>query len=263
MQFAATGLAALSSPFVVAVAAWGLLAGTVATWIGHRYRCVTDEGGMESASLGDATCPNCSHVIELAEAIPGRAGSCSACGHALGRTWLGGVLAVTAGSLAMLATWGPTVNVVPFLWLVPVLVTAAVVDLRTMLIPRHVVWVGFGVGLASIAGVALSRGNPGELVSALIGAAGYFAFLFVMHVVHPGGMGFGDVRLALVLGLYLGWIDLRMPLFGLLLANLVYLAYALPKRLSKGRDEGKFSPFGPGLAMGTLLAVCFWSSLVG
>jgi prepilin signal peptidase PulO-like enzyme (type II secretory pathway) len=66
----------------------------------------------------------------------------------------------------------------------------------------------------------------------------------------------------LVLGLYLGWIDWRLPLFGLLLGNLAYLVYAVPQRIARGREGAKFSPFGPGLAMGTLLAVFFYSNLI-
>src|SRR3954451_18086503 len=113
-----------------------------------------------------------------------------------------------------------------------------------------------------MAAVAFAKGRPESLESALIGAGAYFAFLFVMHVVSPAGMGFGDVRLSLVLGLYLGWIDLRLPLFGLLIGNIVYLCYALPQRIKKGKEAGRYSPFGPGLALGTLLAVVLYASLV-
>lgn len=261
-MIAATGLAALSSLALVPVVAWALVAGTMAAWIAHRYEPATDEDGYEFADLGVARCTHCEHEIGLAESWPGRSGTCAECGRSVPGTWLGAQLAVLLGCLAMLATWGPSTTLLPFLWLVPVLVVAAVTDLRTMLIPKRVVWVGFGVGLLSIAAVALGRGNPGELVTALIGAAAYFGFLFVMHVINPGGMGFGDVRLALVLGLYLGWIDLRLPLFGLLIGNVVYLAYALPQRIRKGKESGRFSPFGPGLVAGTFLAVFFWTSLI-
>ncbi|MFN8052495.1 MAG: A24 family peptidase [Acidimicrobiales bacterium] len=257
------GLSALSTIALIPTVAWGLAAGTVAAWTSHRYVAATDDDGYEVARLGDATCSRCGHVISLAEAAPGRSGTCASCGRSLPLTWLGSQLAVLLGSIAMLATWGPSLTVIPFLWLVPVLVVAAVTDLRTMLIPKRVVWVGLGVGLASIATVAIVRGHPEELKTALIGSAAYFGFLFVMHVISPGGMGFGDVRLALLLGLYLGWIDIRLPLFGLLIGNLVYLVYAIPQRIAKGKEAGRFSPFGPGLALGTFLAVFFWTSLVG
>ena len=132
-------------------------------------------------------------------------------------------------------------------------------------------WPGFVTGkLSDVAGVVVAAVLVSVAVVAVgvgerraaIGSAAYFGFLFLFHVVSPGGLGFGDVRLALVLGLYLGWIDLRLPLFGLLLGNLVYLGYAVPARITGGKGGAKHSPFGPGLAMGTLLAVVFSSSLI-
>ena len=258
----ATGFAALSSLALIPTVLWGLIAGSVAAWFGHRYASGNDSDGFEIAVLADATCPRCHHVITLAEAAPGRSSVCAHCARRLPFTWVGTQLAVLLGSIAMLTTFGPHPVLIPFLWLVPVVVTAAVTDLRTMLIPKRVVWVGLGIGFASMATVAIASGQPGTLKSAAIGSAAYFGFLFVFHLISPGGLGFGDVRLALVLGLYLGWIDLRLPLFGLLLGNLVYLVYAVPQRITGGKDSGKFSPFGPGLAMGTLLAVFFYTSLI-
>lgn len=258
-----TGLGALSSLALIPTVVWGVVAGSIAAWFGHRYASGNDADGYEVAVLADATCPRCEHVITLAETAPGRSSTCASCSRRLPLTWVGTQLAVLVGSLAMLTTFGPRAVLIPFLWLVPVLVTAAVTDLRTWLIPKRVVWVGLGIGLVSIAAVSTIGGHPETLQSAAIGSAAYFGFLFVFHVISPMGMGFGDVRLALVLGLYLGWIDLRLPLFGLLLGNLTYLVYALPRRFSKAEGEGgKYAPFGPGLAMGTLLAVVFYASLI-
>ena len=257
------GLDALSSVAVLPVVVWALISGAVAAWFAHRYAVGEDEEGYEIAVLADATCPRCDHVVTLSEAVPGRRLVCGSCSGRLPLTWVGTHAAVLIGCLAMLATFGDRWVLLPFLWLVPVLVAAAITDLRTMLIPRRVVWVGFSVGLAAISAVAVGTGNADTLTSAFIGSAAYFGFLFVCHIVFPAGMGFGDVRLALLLGLYLGWIDLRLTLFGLLIGNLVYLAYALPQRVTKGKEAGRFAPFGPGLAMGTLVAVVFYSSLIG
>jgi prepilin signal peptidase PulO-like enzyme (type II secretory pathway) len=257
-----TGLAALSTFAIIPTVIWGLVAGTVAAWFGHRYASGNDADGYEVAVLSDATCPRCGHVITLAEAAPVRSSACNSCSRRLPITWIGTQIAVLLSSIAMLATWGPRAVLLPFLWLVPVVITAAVTDLRTMLIPKRVVWVGLAIGFATIAGVSLWLDEPGLVTNAVIGSAIYFGLLFVMHVISPGGMGFGDVRLALVLGLYLGWIDWRLPLFGLLLGNLAYLVYAVPQRIARGREGAKFSAFGPGLAMGTLLAVFFYSNLI-
>ena len=238
------------------VAAW------ISGWFAHRYQIGEDADGYEIAVLGHATCDRCEHQLTPREVLPVRALRCPSCGERLPLSWSIHHLAVLAGSLAMLATWGPHVVLLPFLWMVAVLVTCATTDHRTMLIPKRVVWIGLAVGLVGIVGVSLAWGEPDLITHALIGSAAYFGFLLVAHLINPAGMGFGDVRLALLLGLYLGWIDIRLPLFGLLIGNLVYLAYALPQRIAKGRDNGRFSPFGPGLAIGTILAVCLQSVLV-
>jgi len=252
-----TGVDALTTVAMIPTVLWALVSGTVAAWLGHRYASAGDDG-YEYAVLSDATCPKCDHVITLPEAAPGRSAVCTSCSRRLPLTWIGTQVSVLAASIAMLATFGPRLVLVPFLWLVPVLVTAAVTDLRTLLIPKRVVWVGFGIGLASIAGTAAWMGITDTLTSAIIGAAVFFGMLFFFHVVFPSGMGFGDVRLALVLGLYLGWLDWRLPLFGLLIGNVVYLVYAAPRRMM----GSKYSPFGPALAAGTLLAIYFSSSLL-
>lgn len=259
---AATGLDAFATLAMLPVVVWSLVSGMVATWLAHRYVEAVGTDGIEYAQLDSARCPHCDTTIGLADLVPGRLGICGSCGRALDVTWIGGVLASLAGGLAMLATFGDRAVLVPYLWLVPVLVVAAIVDLRTMLIPRRVVWVGFGIGLAVMAATAAWMGAVESLTSALVGAAAYFGFMFVLHLVNPSAMGFGDVRLALVLGLYLGWLDLRLTLIGLLIGNVVYLAYALPQRIRLGSEAGRFSPYGPGLAVGTIVAVCCWSVFV-
>lgn len=258
-----TGWGALATYAVIPTVVWGIAAGWVCSWIAHRYQSVEDSDGFERADLGDAVCSHCERSLSLSDVAPIRSWACVGCHHRLPITVIGTQLAVLIGALAMLMTWGAESVVLPFMWLVPVVITAAVIDIRTMLIPKRLVWVGFGVGLASISAVALFRGNPETIVRALIGAALLFGFLFITHVVSPAGMGFGDVRLAAVLGLYLGWIDIRLPLFGLLIGNVAYLSYAIPARISKGKLAGRYSPFGPGLALGTLIAVVMSSTLTG
>lgn len=251
-----TGWAALSSVAVIPTVLWALASGSVAAWIGHRYRNAPDDEDV--AQLSDATCPRCGHVITLSEAAPGRSAACVACHRRLPFSWIATQLAVLVGCLGMLMTFGPQAALLPFLWLVPVLVTASVVDLRTMLIPKRVVYVGFAVGLLSIAAIALWRGVPDTLVPALACSAAYVGVLGLMWFIMPAGMGFGDVRLAAVLGLYLGWIDWRLVIFGLFISNVVHVVWAGPARLR----GVKYQPFGPALAMGTLLAIAFFPNLL-
>lgn len=190
-------------------------------------------------SSGRSQCPSCHTQISARDNIPvvswlALRGRCRHCGWRIPVRYPLVELSVPVLWLTMLWTWGAELRLVPFLWLVPVLVSASVIDMQTMKIPKKIVWPGFVVGLILISVVSLW---PDELTSvpelflswgdttrdlilhAVLGAAMYFGFLFIAWFAYPKGMGFGDVRLALVLGLYLGWIDLRLPLLGLIISS--------------------------------------------
>lgn len=246
---------------VLSVAVGGTVVGWLVAHLVHRY---DEDLTTETAVLAEATCPSCSHQLSLGETAPPRfwlsGARCPSCDRRLPWSWIATQVAIPMLSLAMVATWGASWALIPFLWLVPVLVAAAAVDIRLMLIPRRIVWVGFGVGLLLIAAVSLTVGSAEDVQRALIGAALYFAFLFVAHLVSPGGMGFGDVRLAAVLGLYLGWISVVMTAVGLFLACLFGVVLGLVvRRVTSGQ---RHFPFGPGLAAGTMVAIWFWSPIL-
>ena len=105
--------------------------------------------------------------------------------------------------------------------------------------------------------------------AALIGAAAYFFFLFVTHMVYPAGMGFGDVKLAAVMGLYLGWLGwtdllpvagpLRLVFYALMLGCVLGVVFGLGVQVATKR-RGAF-PFGPALALGCYVVVLFASDL--
>src|SRR5690606_14692726 len=124
-----------------------------------------------------------------------------------------------------------------------------------------VAWWGAGVGAGLIAATSLWIGAPGTLRGAVVGGVCYFAFLFIVSIISPGGMGFGDVRLSLLLGLYLGWTHVMMPAAGLFLACLIGVGLGLGVRLASHGRQRHF-PFGPGLALGTLLAIAFHAPIL-
>ena len=246
------------------VAALIVVGGTAVGWAAahlvHRY---SEDPETETAVLGDATCPHCDHALALADTAPPKwwfdGQPCPNCREPLPSSWIGVQLAVPVLGLAMLATFGLVWSLIPFLWLVPVLVVAAAVDIRTMLIPRRIVWVGFWVGLALLTSTILITGTVEDLVRSLAGAALYFGILYITYLISPAGMGFGDVRLALLLGLYLGRISLMLTAVGLFLACIFGVVMGLAVRHATGGQ--KHFPFGPGLALGTMVAIFFWSPI--
>jgi leader peptidase (prepilin peptidase) / N-methyltransferase len=118
--------------------------------------------------------------------------------------------------------------------LVAVLVPAAAIDLRRRIIPNRLVAAGAAAGLALLA-LADSAALPAHL-AATLGAGGFF---LAAALLRPGELGMGDVKLAAVLGLYLGGAVVVALLVALVAATAVGLA---------GRRSTL--PLGPFLALG-------------
>jgi len=135
------------------------------------------------------------------------------------------------------------------------LLAISVIDLKLQIIPNRIVYPTIFVSVPLLAVAAVAEHDGGRLVRALVGAAAAWAALLVIHLISPGGMGFGDVRLSFILGLFLGWLGYGHVLVGLFTGFLLgafigVLLVAL--RLRKRTDS---VPFGPFLAAGAVIAV--------
>lgn len=144
------------------------------------------------------------------------------------------------------------------------LLAVSAVDLRVYRIPDRIVFPALGLTavLMLVATFAIVR-PYGDVLQpleyALVGMATFFAILFVFHVIYPAGMGFGDVKLALLMGLSLGWVAngagsaAYLVMIALFIGSLVGIVFGLLVRVARGRG-GAF-PFGPALAFGTVFVV--------
>jgi leader peptidase (prepilin peptidase)/N-methyltransferase len=132
--------------------------------------------------------------------------------------------------------------------LVLVLVPAAAIDLEHRIIPNRLTAVG--AVLAVALGTALDPGGePGRLIAGA--AAG--GFLLVAALLYPNGMGMGDVKLAGVMGLFLGAAVAPALLIALLSGVVVGSVILARKGVRAGRKTAV--PFGPFLALGGIVAV--------
>lgn len=140
----------------------------------------------------------------------------------------------------------------PFLWLAVVLTAISVIDLRIWLIPWWMPWAGAAIGLVLISAVSISLGERGQILWAVLGGVGGFALFFVLWLAAPGKLGFGDVRLAVLLGMFTAWIHPALPVYGLLIGSVLGLVMgAVSLAVSR---ESRF-PFGPALALGAMAAI--------
>jgi leader peptidase (prepilin peptidase) / N-methyltransferase len=149
-----------------------------------------------------------------------------------------------------------------YLVLTGALIAISVIDLEHFIIPNRIV---YPVGFASVfllALAALIQHHWSAFGRSLLGACCAFAFFFVLHLVSPRGMGFGDVRLSFVLGLFLGWLGWPELLGGLFAGFLFGAVIGLALIAFGGRERSQHIPFGPYLAAGTMTFVLAGDHLV-
>lgn len=174
--------------------------------------------------------------------------------------WLAVELVTVAVFAVLGATFGDTEAVLPLLVLGGALVAVSAVDIEHYRIPDRITFPALGMAAALLVVVSFTLDVTGALGSAAIGAATYFGILLLAHLVNPRGMGFGDVKLALLMGLFLGWWGyvtgppvaepIRLVLNALILGCLLGVVFGLAHRFVT-RDRDGF-PFGPSLAVACL-----------
>lgn len=154
-----------------------------------------------------------------------------------------------------------------FLFLAAITVALGLIDLDHHVLPNSIVLPSALVAAALLAASAILAGNYTALLGAAIGAAAMFFFYFVLAIVSPRGMGMGDVKLAGVLGLYLGylgWGALIVGGFGAFLLGGLFSIVLLLLRKA-GRKSG--IPFGPWMLLAAWLGIFFgqtiWSGYLG
>jgi prepilin signal peptidase PulO-like enzyme (type II secretory pathway) len=157
----------------------------------------------------------------------------------------------------------------PSLWLLPAylvflwaMILLTVTDLDTKLIPNRI------LGPASIISIALLvvshflDTSSGSLLDAAIGGAAYFSVMFLLALIVRGGLGFGDVKLAFLVGVFTGYLGLGHVLvagFGSFLIGGLVAAFLLITRKSGRKDA---IPFGPFMTTAAILTVFFGQDVI-
>jgi leader peptidase (prepilin peptidase)/N-methyltransferase len=148
-----------------------------------------------------------------------------------------------------------------------VLLLASVIDITEYRLPDVVVVPALAVGLVLVTTISVAESSSDRIRFAFFGALLAFAVLLIAHLISPQGMGFGDVKFASLLGLMVGWQADSIAEVLLLVLWLFLIGFAigtvggLAFMVLRGRNQP--FPFGPFLALGTLITVVFSQSLVG
>jgi leader peptidase (prepilin peptidase) / N-methyltransferase len=237
-------------PIAFAAAVAGAFGATIGSFLNVvAYRLPRAESLVSPGSR----CPGCGTAIKVYDNVPVFGwlllrGRCRSCRAPISARYpiieaLTGALAV-----AVVLTKHSAADVALGLVLVGVLVPIALIDLEHRIIPNKIT---LPAAVAAVAiGAALDlRGVPEQLIAGA--AAG--GFLLVFALAYPRGMGMGDVKLAAVLGLFLGRSVAVAILVGVLTATLVGAWVMARVGVEKGRKTAV--PFGPFLALGGVVGL--------
>jgi leader peptidase (prepilin peptidase) / N-methyltransferase len=214
----------------------------------------------ESLSRPRSRCPQCETPIRPYDNVPvvswlALRGRCRSCGVRIsaryplveaGTALLCGLVVVVKGADA---------DALPGLVLVLLLVPVTLIDLDHRIIPNKLMVIGAVAAPALVLLVA-----PQDLVEHLVAGAAAGGFFLIAAVAYPRGMGMGDVKLAAVLGLFIGRA-VGPAIFIALLAGTVVGAVVIAR---KGAVEGRKTavPFGPFLALGAVCALLAGDAMV-
>jgi leader peptidase (prepilin peptidase) / N-methyltransferase len=241
-------------PAILALPA-GLILGSFVTVVAHRI----PRG--ESVVAGRSRCPGCGATIAAYDNVPvlswlALRGRCRHCGLRIPARYplTELTMAVLFAATVLILGTDDVGELALGLSLCALLVAVTLTDLERRVIPNAVLAVGAVIGFA-IAAAA----DPGSLPERAVAAAGAGGFLLVVALAYPRGMGMGDVKLAAVMGLYLGQAVVPAMLIGFGTGALVGLAM-IARRGAAARKQA--IPFGPFLALGGIAGLWFGEPIV-
>ncbi len=246
------------TPFLVGTAAvLGLVVGSflnVVVWRVPR---------AESVVRPPSACPACRHAIRPYDNVPVVSwlllrGRCRDCGAAISARYPV-VEATTAALFGLVAWWlGPSWALPAFAYLAAVSVALWLIDIDVRRLPDAIVLPSYPVALALLALASWAPGGAadwGALLRAVLAGAALFAFYVVLVVVYPAGMGLGDVKLAGLLGLYLGWVGWSSVVVGAFAAFLLGGVFGALLMATRGVGRRTAIPFGPWMLLGAAVGL--------
>ncbi len=245
----------------MSVGVGAVLAAIVGAIVGSFLNVVAYRLPRKESLLYPAShCPKCEAPIKPYDNIPILGwlllrGKCRACGEPI--SWRYPLVEALTGLLcaAVVLKYGADSDVWLPLVFVVLLVPITLIDLDHHIIPNVLTLIG-----AVSAIVLVLAFDSGSLKENLIAAAAAGGFFLIAAIAYPAGMGMGDVKLAGVMGLFLGRA-VAPAIFTALVAGTVVGALVIARLGAKeGRKKG--IPFGPWLALGSLVGVFAGDAIV-
>lgn len=271
-----TGTLPVLVTFVVVVSGiLGLLIGSFLNVVALRVPAGT-------SIVRESRCPHCDTAIKPWHNVPVLGwimlrGRCASCGAGISARYpivealtgvlfavvAWGVMSAAVGLSAGSGVGGTLVVLVAFLYFAAISVVLTLIDLDTHRLPNAIVLPSYAVAGVLFTIASVLGADWGRLLQAAIGMAILYSFYFVIRLIRPDGMGGGDVKLAGVIGIYLGWLGWGSLVVGAFAAFLLGGVYGLILMGLRRAGRRSALPFGPWMILGAWLGIVAGQALGG
>ncbi len=230
----------------VGAALWGAAAGTLVPRPAHRLSVEPEEPWQDACPAGHPITGPAGGWLGPARCADGTRYGPGTAAAALVTALICATLAAATGPRPELAVW---------LLLAPVAVLLALVDFRVHRLPDVLTLPLAGAAVVLLGVVALVPGHAGEWLTAVLGSLVLGGVYFLLFLVHPNGLGFGDVKLALGLGAVLGWYGGGAVVLGTFAGFLFGGLYGLGLVVARRIGTRTAYPIGPALIAGAYVGL--------
>ncbi|HEX8627443.1 MAG TPA: prepilin peptidase [Catenuloplanes sp.] len=245
---------AAMTPAYALVGVLGLAVGSFLNVVIHRV----PRG--ESLLRPGSHCPKCQAPVRVWQNVPvlswlALRGRCAHCREAISARYPLVELLTAALFIAVTLRFGLTPVLPAYLYLAAVAVALALIDLDVKRLPNVIVLPSYLVAALLLGVAAVTGADRGPVLRALVAMVVLFAGYLALALLVPGGMGYGDVKLAGLLGLYLGWVGWNAVWVGTFLAFLLGGLVGVGLLLLRRAGRRSAIPFGPSMLAGAGVAL--------
>ncbi|GAA4354076.1 prepilin peptidase [Angustibacter luteus] len=221
----------------------------------------------ESVVSPPSHCPRCDHPIRQRDNIPVLSwlllrGRCRDCSNPISPRYPLVELATAVLFAVVALRFGADWQLPAYLYLAAITVALTMIDIDVRRLPDAIVLPSYAVALVLLLLPAVLDNRWDDLLRAVLGGAALFAGYFLLIFIKPGAMGFGDVKLAGVLGIYLGWLSWGVLLLGAFAGFLLGGVYGIVLMLAGRAGRKSKIPYGPFMLAGAMVAVLVGERLV-
>lgn len=268
-----------------------VVAGVLGLLIGSFLNVIAYRVPAKISLTRESRCPHCDAAIKPWQNVPvvswiALRGKCSSCKAPISARYPI-VEAATGIAFALVAWWGmvvyegllrvnlptylplPTVDgtvhaadllalalvIVAYLYFAAISIVLTLIDLDTHRLPNSIVLPSYPVAVILLTAAAWLTGEWGLLLVAGMGMVVMYLFYFLLRAARPGGMGGGDVKLAGVIGIYLGWLGWGALAVGAFAAFLYGGMFGIALMLLRRARRKTAIPFGPWMILGAWTGV--------